>query len=279
MKDRVSIIVPCFNQAEFLPQCLDSILAQTYANWECIIINDGSSDNSQNVIEEYTPKDTRFQYVYQENQGPSVARNNGISHSKGKYILPLDADDWIAATYLEKALAVFENQPDIKLVYCKAELFGAVNEIWQLPPYIYENLLWGNMIFSSAVFRRSDFDKTNGYNPNMKEGLEDWDLWLSFLNPSDQVFQIDEVLFYYRKKAFSRTKYVEKNERHLLRQIYNNHRELYASYVDDIIYLHNLNEWRIQEAEQEGENKVRSTKAYRLGNYLLKPFTWLRDKL
>lgn len=280
MNDKVSIIVPCYNQAQFLSQCLDSILAQTYTNWECIIINDGSLDNSQQVIEAYVSRDTRIRYVYQENQGPSVARNNGILQSKGEFILPLDADDKIAETYLEKALSIFETQPDVKLVYCKAELYGDVNELWQLPPYSYEELLWGNMIFCSALYRRSDYDKTNGYNPNMKEGLEDWDFWLSFLLPSDKVYQIDEVLFYYRKKADSRTKYVEKNEKLLLRDIYNNHRELYAPYISDIIFFHNIhsiNECMVSDAIQEGEDNIRSTNAYRLGKILLKPLSWLRN--
>ena len=280
MNDKVSIIVPCYNQAQFLSQCLDSILAQTYTDSECIVVDDGSCVNSFDLAKEYCRKDSRFKCIHQENQGPSVARNNGILQSKGEFILPLDADDKIAETYLEKALLIFETQPDVKLVYSQAELFGDVNELWQLPPYSYEELLWGNMIFCSALYRRRDYDKTNGYNPNMKNGLEDWDFWLSFLLPLDKVYQIEEVLFYYRKKEFSRTKFVEKNEQLLLRDVYNNHKELYAPYLSDIIFFHNvhsINECIVSDAIQKGEDNIRSTKAYRLGKILLKPLNWLRN--
>ena len=89
---KVSIIVPCFKQAMYLPETLDSVLLQTYSNWECIIVNDGSPDNTDEVVERYVNQDTRFKYVKQQNRGLSTARNIGIERSRGEYILPLDAD-------------------------------------------------------------------------------------------------------------------------------------------------------------------------------------------
>ena len=275
----VSIIVPCYNQAQFISQCLDSILAQTYTDWECIVIDDGSSDNSFNVAKEYCRKDSRFKCIHQENQGPSVARNNGILQSKGEFILPLDADDKIAETYLEKALSVFETQPNVKLVYCKADKFGIENREWILPEYKYENLLWENMIFCSALYRRRDYDKTNGYNPNMKNGLEDWDFWLSLLQPADRVYRIEEVLFHYRVNESSRSTQVSHNiNRALLEQIYYNHKEIYAPYLHEIVFLKNEEKQFEQiknQAVYEKEVQLRSTKAYRLGRAILKPFKWL----
>ena len=283
MRDKVSVIVPCYNQGQFLSQCLDSILAQTYTNWECVIVNDGSLDNSQQIIEAYVNQDTRIRYIFQENQGPSVARNNGIVQSKGEFILPLDADDLIADTYIEKALSIFENQPDVKLVYCQADKFGLENGEWILPEYKYENLLWENMIFCSALYRRCDYDKTNGYNPNMKNGLEDWDFWLSLLQPIDRVYRIEEVLFHYRVKESSRSTQVShKINRALLEQIYYNHKEIYAPYIHEIVFLKNEEKQFEQiknQAVYEKELQLRSTKAYCLGHALLKPLKWLMCKL
>ena len=95
-KSIVSIIVPCYNYAALFREALDSVLAQTYDDWECIIVNDGSTDDTEEIALQYCQKDERFIYFYKENGGHSSARNYGIKKSKGEYILPLDPDDKIA---------------------------------------------------------------------------------------------------------------------------------------------------------------------------------------
>lgn len=107
MQPLVSVIIPCYNKAAFLAEALDSVFMQSYSNWECIIINDGSLDNTQNIAKSYAIKDNRFKYLCQDNQGVSIARNNGIKASSGIFILPLDADDTIEPTYIEKAVNHF----------------------------------------------------------------------------------------------------------------------------------------------------------------------------
>lgn len=273
----VSIIVPCYNQAAYLAETLDSVLAQTYTNWECVIVNDGSPDNTEEIANHYISKDKRFIYLNQENMGLAMARNNGIRKSKGIYILPLDSDDIIADTYIEKAVKVFSQNRDAKLVYCKAKLFGNVNEEWDLPNYKYEDLLWNNMIFCSALYSRKDFDNTVGYNPNMKGGYEDWDFWLTLLKPSDKVYRIEEVLFSYRRKDVSRsTQILNDINQELLRQIYHNHPKVYEPYLQDIIVYKQM-EQQLKEALSE-QKRLRSSKAYRLGKLLLKPFRWMKRK-
>lgn len=268
---KVSIIVPCFNQAQYLPETLNSVLAQTYHNWECIIVNDGSPDNTEEVAKEYCQKDYRFKYLYQENQGLAMARNNGIKESSGEFILPLDSDDMIHETYLEKAISHFTKYPTTKLVYCQAKKFGLINEYWDLPIYKYENLLWDNMIFCTAMYRRSDYDKTNGYNPNMKYGLEDWDFYLSLLNENDIVYQINEVLFFYRIKEVSMITLHKKLGKESLYNIYNNHKELYEPYIKNIINIHN-------EAQKNKllYQRILASHSYRLGYALLHPFNLLK---
>ena len=100
-KELISIIVPIYNVEKYLRQCLDSIMNQTYQNFECLLINDGSPDNSANICREYVDKDSRFKYFEKENGGVSSARNLGIEYSKGEYITFIDSDDWVDSDYLE----------------------------------------------------------------------------------------------------------------------------------------------------------------------------------
>ncbi len=266
----VSVIVPCYQQGEYLQETLYSILNQTYQNWECIVVNDGSTDNTKEVTESFCNKDPRFRYVEQKNQGPSIARNTGINASQGEFILPLDADDIIAPTYMSKAMDCFEKHPDTQIVYCKARFFGAIEQEWELPKYSYESFIWLNSIFCSAFFRRSDFDKTIGYNPNMVYGFEDWDLWLSILTPNSIVYQIDEPLFFYRQKDLSRSTTSLENLKKLYPIIYQNHKEIYKPYLSHIIEYHNAS--LLYEIEAHNAIlKVKASKSYRLGYALLHP--------
>jgi len=194
----VSVIVPCYKQAEFLPEALDSVLAQTCQEWECIIVNDGSPDNTEEVAQAWLAKDARFKYLQQENRGLAGARNAGIRSSSGKYILPLDADDRIGPEYLMKAVAALETDSQLKLVYCRADFFGEKCGEWTLPDYSPAGLLARNVFFSSAVFRRVDFDTVRGYDESFRDGHEDWDFWISILLPDGKVLKLPETLFFYR---------------------------------------------------------------------------------
>lgn len=271
---KVSIIVPCYNQAAYLPETLDSVLAQTYTDWECIIVNDGSPDNTGEVARRYVAKDARFKYIEQSNQGPAAARNNGIENSCGEFVLPLDADDLIAPSYLEKAVAVFAQNADTKLVYCKADKFGLVNEPWVLEDYDYDRFIWDNCIFCTAMYKRSDYLKTDGYNVNMTHGLEDWDFFLSLLKKDDVVHCINEVLFHYRLKETSRTTdYLEQHHNEMLIQICKNHPEIYAPFKDSII-LYYQEMLKMKRLKDSYENSY----SYRLGWFFLKPFHRFRRK-
>lgn len=272
----VSVIVPCFKQAQYLSETLDSVLAQTYLNWECIIVNDGSPDNTEEIALSFCDKDYRFKYLKQDNQGVSNSRNNGILMSSGEYILPLDADDIIDPSYIEKAEQILDKHPEIKVVYCLADKFGSANEEWYLPEYDFRKMLFENLIFCSALFRRSDFDRSKGYDDKMVSGLEDWDFWLSLLGPEDKVHRIDEILFHYRIKDVSRNS-VSKDEKQvafLCRIIYNNHKEYYAEYVQDIITL-----VRKYNSARCTIDRINNSLSMKIGRTFTKPFGIIRDKL
>ena len=219
----VSIIIPCYNQAKYLSETLDSVLAQTYQDWECIIINDGSSDSTEDIAEKYCAEDSRFFYIYQDNQGVVAARNNAISQSHGKYLLPLDGDDMIHKRYIEEAVKVIERDPKLKLVCCECEYIGDKTGRIELPKYSLETLCERNCFVCTSLFRRIDFDRIGGYNDNMKLGLEDWDFWLSLLENGGKVYRIPEVLFYYRKMQTSRNNSYASSIEILKQNIRNNH--------------------------------------------------------
>lgn len=271
---KVSIVVPCFKQAEYLPHTLDSVLAQTYDNWECVVVDDGSPDDTRQVVEKYSLNDSRISCISQANKGLSAARNFGIANTSGTYILPLDADDLIESEYIELAVQYLEKHNDVKVVYCRAAKFGAVNCEWDLPEYSFDKLLFENQLFCSSLYRRSDFEKTSGYNESMRSGLEDWDFWLSFLGPDDKVYRIDKILFRYRIKNVSMLTEATRDEQliELRRQVFDNHRELYDSYVRNIItYVRRCN------AAQSRIDKINASLSMRIGRALTLPFGKIRD--
>jgi glycosyltransferase involved in cell wall biosynthesis len=225
----VSVVIPCFNQGVFLDQSLRSISEQTFSSWECIIVNDGSTDETGKVAMEWVQKDSRFKYFSIPNGGVSNARNFGIGNAHGTYILPLDADDRIGPRYLEKAVALLDNNTEIHVVYSEAEFFGGKTGRWKLPPFDEHRMLFKNLVFCSAFFRKADFEKVGGYKTNMVSGWEDWDLWLSFIESGFSFYKLGEVHFYYRIQNISRTASLDTKKTELLyKQIFLNHLDLYV---------------------------------------------------
>jgi glycosyltransferase involved in cell wall biosynthesis len=279
IKGLVSIVIPCYLKEKYLEDTLASVVGQTYPNWECIVVNDGSTDESEMIAKRFCNTDCRFHYIAQENVGPSIARNNGIKASRGEFILPLDADDIISSTYIEKAVRYFTLHPETKLVYCKADCFGEIIEPWDLPEYNYDDFIWSNCIFSAALYKRKDFDETNGYNPNMKYGMEDWDFWLSLLKKGDYVHRIDETLFHYRKVGDSRdATQTSLHQKETYQQLALNHSEIYADYLSDIVFLHKKNRDLSNSVDYWHNEaiKARNSHAYTIGRAILKPLYFIR---
>lgn len=229
--------MPCYNDGKYIQESVESVLNQTYENVELIIIDDGSTDAYTNkiLIENDWPRTT---ILHSDRLRPAGARNLGIRHAKGTYILPVDADDRIEPTYVEKAVKILESNEAIGIVYCQADLFGAQRGAWDLPKYSLERMLVDNIIFVTALFRKEDWTSVNGFNEQMKDGMEDYDFWLSLVEMGKQVHQIPEVLFHYRKKANSRNQLFQEDIQKFFatyHQIYENHSDLYNEYKDSYI--------------------------------------------
>ena len=251
----VSVIVPCYNQAQYLSEALQSVLEQTFKNWECIIVNDGSPDNTEEVAQEWLAKDVRFKYLQTENKGVSSARNIGIDEAIGKFILPLDADDKIAINYLKNGIDSFKRNKELKLVYCKAEKFGDENGIWILPEFSPLKLASDNVIFCSAIFKKPDWNKIGGYDEKMIRGLEDWEFWIALLKSGGEVFRLDEVGFYYRIKKSSRQSDLNKmNKSDLLEYISIKHADFFVKQLGSFMHLNHL----VQKQKTDFEEKLKS---------------------
>ncbi|GAB3260971.1 glycosyltransferase family 2 protein [Chitinimonas naiadis] len=201
----VSVIVPCYNQAASILDTLRSVAAQQYPHWDCVVVDDGSSDDSAAVVEGWIKTDSRFRYVHKANGGVASARNLGISLTQGELILPLDGDDQIHPGYLAAAVSQFEVAPATALVYSHARRFGEQRSVWRLPPYRYEDLLWHNCLFNSSIYRRSLFERSSGYSPAMVHGYEDWELYVRMLDADAVVHRLDYPYYIYRVQAVSRS--------------------------------------------------------------------------
>lgn len=233
----ISIIIPCYNDGKYIEEAISSVKSQTYTNWEIIVIDDGSTDG-QTIEVLKKIRDEGIVVLNGGHHGPAAARNLGIDAAKGKYILPLDADDKIAPTYLEKAIGVMESNPDIGVVYCYADLFGKASGRWELPDYSFSKMLFDNVVFVTSLFYREDWQRVGGFSDFMEYGLEDYDFWLSILELGRQIYQIPEVLFFYRIKAVSRTTKLKDRTEHMKQMydvLFEKHKQLYAQHYDLVI--------------------------------------------
>lgn len=254
---KVSVIMPCYNDGMYIEESIQSVMMQTYKEVELILINDGSTDALTNqILKKYESKGI---ILLNTNQiGPAAARNRGIQYATGQYILPLDADDKIEPTYIEKAVYAMEQNEKVGIVYCKAEWFGERRGSWELPPYTLKRMLVDNVIFVTALFRKTDWEQVGGFCTQLQVGMEDYDFWLSLVELGREVYQIPEVLFYYRKKKQSRTVQFQQDAGTVTQTyelIYKRHPKLYTQYGE--LYLEGLREEWVQQVLWKNRLKQR----------------------
>lgn len=266
----ISIIVPCYNQTEFLDECLQSVLDQTFNDWECIIVNDGSPDNTEEIAKNWVEKDGRFIYFKKENGGVSTARNFGIEKAQGEWILPLDGDDKIAEKYLE--FATLEMQKDIDIIYCKADYFGEKTGEFILADYNKNDILLENSLFCSAFFKKSIFEKIGGFDENMKDGYEDWEFWIRYVYSQKKEIVVKKLYylgFFYRIKKVSKNAVaMQKNDVEIKKYIGQKHWKLYQNQLP--YYSTLLRENRNIKAENIHLQKKLNSKRYTFIDKILK---------
>lgn len=236
----LSIIIPCFNQGKFLLEALASIVncveAQNGFSYEIIIVNDGSTDPvSQQILA--CLREQGYTVIYQENQGISAARNTAIQRARGKYILPLDADNKIRSGLLQTSTDILDKYPDVGIVYSDVERFGQETGVYQIPEFDLCQLLLANYIDACAVFRKTVWEDCGGYAPMPNRlGYEDWEFWIHAAKRGWEFHHVPKVLFDYRVRPNSMSVDCKKPEHQQILYAYicNKHHELYTKHLAEI---------------------------------------------
>lgn len=196
-----SIIVPCYNQGHFLPKAVTSVLNQKYQNWELWIINDGSTDQTEQIAQEFSNYDSRIKVHSQSNLGLSAARNSGIKASKGKILHFLDADDWLLTGCLERIVEKFKI-PEIDICISGYSYFLEDKIIhthkFQDEEIPVNKLINGNLAPPVSFFVRKEVLESVGYFDTSLMSCEDWDLWIRAAKSGFKIYSITEVVVAYR---------------------------------------------------------------------------------
>lgn len=232
----VSVVMPCFNtDVQHVDEALESVFAQTYDPIEVVVVNDGSTDPRLLARLRQLGESGRIVLIHQENEGPASARNTAVRASRGKYVLPVDADDRIAPDYVEKGVTYLETHPATPVLYGEGQYFGARSGPIGAPPYSERAMLADNMIFNSAMYRREAFDRVGGYNPRMTHGLEDHEFWLRVCAELGPPHRLPDTVLYYRIGPDSRNARVnaDRDSRvDAMAEIFRANHELYARHPD-----------------------------------------------
>jgi glycosyltransferase involved in cell wall biosynthesis len=217
---RVTIIIPAYNAAAFLHDALNSVLRQTYSDWEVVLIDDGSTDNTRTLVNSYQESfNGKLKYIYQTNRGLPAARNTGIQNAHGEFIALLDADDVWLEERLERGVALMDGNPGLGLVHAKVARINVTGDIIERPPAPSRKYLSGmiahhiytrraHLLCPTILFRKRCFDVVGPFDESMC-ATEDRDMWfrIARLYP---VAYIEDVLAHYRISASSMSRNLER---------------------------------------------------------------------
>jgi predicted O-linked N-acetylglucosamine transferase (SPINDLY family)/glycosyltransferase involved in cell wall biosynthesis len=197
----VSVIIPCYNHATLLREAVESVVSQTYPNWECIIVNDGSTDDTSNfgkyLIKLYPQKSLRL--IDKPNTGPADSRNLGVQQSSGKFILFLDADDKLHPKFLEECVEILLAKPKVGFVYTDVQHFGAKCDLVIHGDFDANRFLRDNQAPATSLFRREIYEQVGGLKKVMKLGCEDWEFWISAYEKGWLGERLPKPYLYYRQ--------------------------------------------------------------------------------
>ena len=215
MNTKITVIIPVYNAGKYLRKCLDSIVMGQYSDWECILVDDGSKDDSLSICEEYANKDSRFRVFHQINAGASAARNVGLDNAKGEYITFIDADDWVSSNYL---FAVEKCDSDLILLETKhVNKEGEIIRYFYIEPHIsscredFVSIVSQNMthplmrMMTAKIVRRSCISNIR-FNREMKVG-EDTLFWYDVLCNCSGIGTLQGYTYFWRDNGGDVIKY------------------------------------------------------------------------
>jgi glycosyltransferase involved in cell wall biosynthesis len=201
----VSVITPFFNTVDIFHETATSLFNQSFQNWEWIIVDDGSTDQlALNQLADVAKQDSRITVIWQENAGPSAARNTAFKNSIGTYICLLDSDDLLEPTYIEKCIWFLESQPEFAFCNSWSVTFGDENFLWTAGFERGKNHIDANSGPPISVIRRKAFETVKGFNETIRKGHEDWDFWLALAKKGLWGYTLQEYLEWYRRSLKGR---------------------------------------------------------------------------
>lgn len=236
MASRVSVLMPCFNHGAFISEAISSVLAQTFQEFEIIVVDDGSTEPATREILS-TLATAQTTVLTTANRGLPAARNHAARHASGEFFCALDADDKLAPTWFEKAIDVLDRQSEVMFVSHWLETFGDERWTWTPQRCDLRFLLARNTVNGAALVRREAFEAVGGYDETMRDGCEDWDFWLRLVERGLVGTIIPEVLFYYRRRADSMSRQMldERKYRRPLYMLVDKHEESYRADLPSVV--------------------------------------------
>jgi GT2 family glycosyltransferase len=233
---RLSVVIPCYNQGDYLLEAVASVERSGEAGREVIIVNDGSDDPHTKSFLDLLRR-RRYRIIDQKNSGLAAARNTGIKAARGEYVLPLDADNRLRTGFVTAALQVLDRRPKVGIVYGDRRDFGLRNGLVRVRPFDLRSLLACNYIDACAVMRKEVWNDCGGYDDKMPvAGLEDWDLWIAAARRNWQFHHLPIAAFDYRVRPDSMSAALT-NEQHQAATAYivQKHRDLYRKHLPKIL--------------------------------------------
>jgi glycosyltransferase involved in cell wall biosynthesis len=231
---RISVITPVFNAGADLERALASVAAQRRDDVEIVCVDDGSTDPATLAILDAAAKRPGVSIHRTPNRGPSAARNLAIEHARGAYVLPLDADDWLAPDYLAKTVPILDADPDVGIVHTWIGLVGGHHGVWRTGRFALPDLLVRCTLHVTSLYRRTLWADVGGYDPEFVETAEDWDFWLRAVSRGWTAREVPEVLAYYQRSVTSRERKARQPDvsGRVMRRIVTKHRALYEEHLE-----------------------------------------------
>jgi glycosyltransferase involved in cell wall biosynthesis len=229
---RCTIIIPCYNQAKYLEDCIGSLQSQTMEQWEAIIIDDASQDNISAFFTQLS--DPRISIIrHESNRGLAAARNSGFRAARSEYVIPLDADDLLKPTCLQSLLDILISSQTLDGVFGDFELFGKEKGVWTFDGMVGKELMDHQTVPGAGILmRRSLWERVGGYCEldELRTGNEDWDFWLSAAELGFHVRRIAKILYCYRRYSDSMSVELHKTDYIVREFMYSRHRNLFNQY-------------------------------------------------
>jgi glycosyltransferase involved in cell wall biosynthesis len=260
---KISVIIPCFNHGEFLPEAVASVTRLRRNDVELIVVDDGSTDErTRKEMDALIAQGIKV--VRQANKGLAAARNAGIKIARGEFIIPLDSDNRIRENYLVSGVKLLQHEPSIGIVYGNAEYFGEKTGLWTIREFNLIALALGNYIDACALYRKSVWESVQGYDEQMPwMGYEDWDFWLRVASFNWGFAHLNEIAFDYRVRKGSMIETTNRHAGELISYIFNKPE-------NRLLQLIKNKEMEIDKARQRLA-EIEKSKDYRVGRFIMNP--------